>query len=625
MIIRTFPPILFLLASSLQTALAQTVASPQTFDKDIVPLLTKYCTGCHSSAKPKGKLSLVFTDVSQAGKNKQIWEKVIQRLRAGEMPPKDRPRPTVEELAKLRAWIDRDMLAVDCTGKRDPGRVTIRRLNKAEYNNTLRDLLFVRDFNASDDFPADDVGNGFDNMGDVLTLSPLHLERYLAAAEKAMTLAFKTKAFRERHLPDSKDKVNKSDNTRKTLEKFAARAYRRPVSPDEVARLMRFVALAETKGQTFETGLKLAMQAALVSPHFLFRVEQDQDVGPGLPYRISSFELANRLSYFLWSSMPDDELFDLARSGNLRLTETLEVQVRRMLKDPKSRALTENFAGQWLNLRLLRSANPDPALFRAWGEPLRHAMLRETELFFEAIVKEDRSIVDLLDADFTFVNDVLAAHYGIKDVKGKDFQRVQVDRSQRGGILTHASILTITSNPNRTSPVKRGKWILENILNDPPPPPIPEAGELPEDGKELRGTMRQRMELHRSKPICASCHQRMDPLGFALENYNAVGAWRIKDGGAPIDASGVLPGGKPFQGAPGLRSILKERTVDFRRCLAEKMLAYALGRGIEYYDKCAVSDICTALALADNRFSSLVLAIAKSEPFQLRTNMGGKK
>lgn len=600
--------------------------SSADFNRDITPLLSKFCVGCHGGAKPKASLTLSFKDPADAAKNKALWEKVARQLRTGAMPPAGRPRPSVEELDTIRGWIDKDMLAVDCTGKRDPGRVTIRRLNKSEYNNTLRDLLVIKDFNASDDFPSDDVGYGFDNIGDVLTLSPLLLERYLAAAEKAMHLAFKSRAFRDKFLPNlnEKDKLVRFELARKTLEKFGTQAYRRPIEGGEVGRLLRFVDLALDNKKSFEDGLKLAMQAALVSPHFVFRVEKDPQESKAEAYRLTPFELASRLSYFLWSSMPDDQLFEEARTGNLHKTKSIEDQVRRMLKDPKAKALTENFAGQWLNLRLLRNSSPDPKLFRNWGEPLREAMIKETELFFEAIVQEDRSILEFLDADFTFVNEPLAKHYGISEIQGNDFRRVKVDGGQRGGILTHASILTLTSNPNRTSPVKRGKWILENLLNTPPPPPPPDAGELPEDGKELSGSLRQRMEQHRSKAICASCHQRMDPLGFALENYDAIGAYRIRDGSYPIDSTGELPDGKKFKGPVGLRSIMRERAAEFRRCLAEKLLTYALGRGLESYDKCAVDDICTAVEKADNRFSSLVLAIVQSDPFQMRKAKGSK-
>jgi hypothetical protein len=596
------------------------------YAKEIAPILAKYCTSCHGGAKPKASLSLVFKSMSEAGKKLHVWEKVAEQLRAGEMPPEGRPKPPAKEMELLVSWLQNDMLGGNCSGPRDPGRVTIRRLNKAEYNNTIRDLLYIDNFKPAADFPSDDVGYGFDNIGDVLSLSPLLLEKYLAAAEQAVELAFDKPASREKLLLKGLGKAKKIDKAQAVLDSFIARAYRRPPESGEVARLLRFVELAEQNGQSFDKGLALAFEATLVSPHFLFRVEQDRNNPKKEPFAkrpISEHELACRLSYFLWSTMPDDQLFELADKNNLR--SQLEPQVYRMLQDPKVQALTENFAGQWLQLRSLAGAQPDPKLFPTFKEPLRKAMLEETERFFNAIVKEDRSILDFLDADFTFVNETLAKHYGIPGIKGPEFQKVKLDSNKRGGVLTHASILTVTSNPTRTSPVKRGKWILENMLNAPPPPPPPDVPELEENPKELKGSLRERMEQHREKAICASCHQRMDPLGFAFEHYDAVGAWRDKDGSFPIDDGGTLPNGQSFKGARELSAILKARAPEFRRCLAEKMLTYALGRGLEYYDKCALDDICTDVAKNESLFSSLILAVVKSEPFQMRKGRGTKK
>ncbi|MFO0969349.1 MAG: DUF1592 domain-containing protein [Gemmataceae bacterium] len=596
------------------------------FVKDVRPILTTYCLKCHSGPKAKAGANLDFADLAAAAKDKKLWEKAAHQLRTGEMPPSGRPKPTLDQYDILNTFIDRDVLAVDCKAGRDPGRVTLRRLNKSEYNNTIRDLLGVEE-KLAEGFPSDDVGYGFDNIGDVLTLSPLLLEKYLAAAERAAQLTFADNKLKARLMLAAPKKGGKAERTRLILSTFARRAYRRPVTDAEVEKLMKFVDLAERSGQTYERGIQLAVQAALMSPHFIFRVEQDRtppEAGtPGLiktAYPISDYELASRLSYFLWSSMPDEELFNLAEKRELN--SVLEKQVKRMLKDGKSRALTENFAGQWLNLRMLRDAQPDPKLFPAFTEGLRLSMIEETFRFFDAIVKEDRSIADFIDADFTFVDETLARHYGISGVTGTTFRKVTVDPKKRGGILTQASILTLTSNPTRTSPVKRGKWILENVFNAPPPPPVPDAGELPEDKAELRGTLRQRMEQHRRNPSCATCHQRMDPLGFAFENYDAIGKWRDKDGKFDIDTAGELPSGQKFKGPKELRPILLERLPDFRRCLSEKLLTYALGRGLEYYDKCAVEDICAAVARDGNRMSAMVLAVIKSEPFQYRRGKG---
>ncbi len=315
--------------------------------------------------------------------------------------------------------------------------------------------------------------------------------------------------------------------------------------------------------------------------------------------------------------MPDDELFALAEKGQLR--KDLDAVVRRMLKDDKARALTENFAGQWLQTRSLRSFNPDRNLFPNFDEQLRSAMIREVELFFEAVVKEDRGILDFIDADFTFVNERLARHYGIRDVYGSQFRRVTLKDTPRGGVLTMAAVLATTSNPTRTSPVKRGKWVLENVLNAPPPPPPPGAGELSEEKKIVESApLRQRMEMHRSKPDCAACHARLDAMGFAFENFDAVGGWRTMDGKFPIDPSGTLPTGETIKGPADLKKVLKGRAEAFSRCLAEKMLTYALGRGVEYYDKCVLDDVVAALKKDGYRFSRLVLEIVRNDAFQKR-------
>jgi hypothetical protein len=370
---------------------------------------------------------------------------------------------------------------------------------------------------------------------------------------------------------------------------------------------------------SFENSIQITLQAVLVSPHFLFRGEFQPE--PGNPKRlhpIDDFALASRLSYFLWSSMPDDELFRQAERGRLR--RNLESQVRRMLRDPKASAFVENFAGQWLQLRNLDLVTPDAKQFPDFDEDLRKAMRKETEMFFGYILREDRSVLEFIDANYTFANERLARFYGVPGLKGHAFRRVSLKDSRRGGLLTQASILTITSNPTRTSPVKRGKWVLENLLGTPPPPPPPNVPELKE-GKEavLSGTLRQRMEQHRANPNCASCHARMDPIGFGFENYDAIGAWREKDGEFSIEASGKLVSGESFNGAAEFKRILlKQKRDEFVRCLTEKLLTYALGRGLEYYDRCAVDQITKNLAANRYKLSSLVVEVIKSAPFQMR-------
>jgi hypothetical protein len=744
------------------------------FTKDVVPFLTKHCFACHGNGKKRGDVSLEgYRDVQAVQKDRQVWENVLHMLRAGDMPPQERPRPTATEVeAALRA-LDAVLARGDCTGPGNPGRVTLRRLNRVEYNNTIRDLIGV-DFQPAADFPNDDVGYGFDNIGDVLSLSPLLLEKYLAAAESILEQAIVTadppqpvktplgglrpprgaggtrrgfgtflhsqgdivaegycdagdyvirvEAFGQQvgdepvratvrvgdvkkefdvsakqsapailemkvklpagtrrvavsflnpytdpnvtdkdkqrrllvvrgivldgpynapppTLPESHKRImgtpqatvslgeggqgkGARETARAIVTRFATAAFRRPLKPEEVERLLSLYDKASQKGERCENAVRLSLCGVLVSPHFLFRVELDPPgARPGTPYLVNEYELASRLSYFLWSSMPDEKLFASAAKGELR--KNLEPQVRRMLEDPKSAAFVRNFAGQWLTLGKLSTIAPDPRRFPGFDEELRSAMYRETELFFDAILREDRRILDLLDADFSFVNERLAKHYGIAGVTGKEFRRVKLPVN-RGGLLTHASILTLTSNSTRTAPVKRGKFVLDQILNTPPPPPPPDVPNLPED-KELTGSLRQVMEMHRENALCASCHQRMDPIGFAFENYDAIGGWRDRDGKFPIDPTGVLPGGKSFKGPAELKAIIKSKKDLFSRCLTEKILTYALGRGLEHYDRCAVDKVLEALDKNDYRFSILLMEVIKSVPFQMRTATGGKQ
>jgi hypothetical protein len=592
-------------------------AGPASFKGQVVPFVTKYCTRCHAGRKLKGGLNLAeVLDEGSLARELGLWKKVVQRVRAREMPPRG-PKPAPAEVESLTAFLEARLAKADCALRQDPGRVVLRRLNRAEYDNTIRDLVGVR-FRPAKDFPADEVGYGFDNIGDLQSVPPLLLEKYLAAAETIVREAFRDPKARARILIAPLTGPDPTGAARKIIGGFAERAFRRPVATPEVDRLVRLVEAARKDGDTLETGLRLALEAVLVSPHFLFRVEADPGPAESRAARpVSEFELATRLSYFLWSSMPDEELFRQAAQKTLR--KNLDVQIRRMLRDPKALALVENFGGQWLQTRNLQNAAPNPTQFPGFTPRLRDDMRRETELFFAAIVREDRSVLDFLDADFTYVNERLARHYGIPGVRGDDFRRVRLPGGPRGGVLTQASVLTVTSNPTRTSPVKRGKWILENILGEPPPPPPPDAGELSDDKKEvLSGSLRQRMEKHRAKPMCASCHRRMDPLGFGLENFDAVGTWRARDGKFAVDASGTLPDGKSFRGPRELKAILRMMKDKFARCLTDKLLTYALGRGLEYADGCAVERIARDLAGRQYRFTSLVLGVVHSDPFQLR-------
>ena len=745
--------------------------SDDDFSRVILPFLNENCVFCHNGTLETAGLRLdVFRESGQGPAGPGLWKRVQEKLLLGEMPPSDRPQPRPEAVEAVIEWIETRTEDLALAGLPEPGRVTVRRLNRSEYNNTIRDLIGVN-LKPADDFPADDAGYGFDNIGDVLSLPPILMEKYLTAAEAIAEAAivvqpsadptlvkylasrvdgdgdfFPDGAYRVNHLfpfggeyelqvrvidrryrpkkdeppppmpangvlsvsldgrqlktfevepdkyergtfdvilevpegkhevfaellsdgmegiPQPKDTEDSYTGERKLfvddfallgpmkvkplplteshrrilicgdpaggyqpecarqiLSRLLRRAYRRPVQNEEIDPLLRFVEQALKEGDSFAQGIRLALKVILVSPHFLFRIERDPDSGDlGLPHQINQHELAVRLSYFLWSSMPDEELFQAAESSELSEPEQLERQIRRILADPKSAALVENFGGQWLQLRNLEGITPDPDRFPDFDDELREAMRRETELFFKTIVDEDLSIVAFLDAEFTFLNRRLALHYGIEGVEGDWFRRVRVDPTQRTGVLTQASVLTVSSYPTRTSPVLRGKWLLDNILGAPPPAPPPGIPALNEEKVGQEATQRKQLEQHRSNPACAVCHIKMDALGFGLENYDAVGAWRTRDGRFPVDSSGTLPGGKAFSGPAQLRAILVDDKREFGRCLTEKMLTYALGRGLESYDTPTVEAVVERLEQDQYRFSRLVLEIVTSLPFRMR-------
>eukprot|EP00456_Euglypha_rotunda_P086189 TRINITY_DN8727_c0_g1_i5.p1 TRINITY_DN8727_c0_g1~~TRINITY_DN8727_c0_g1_i5.p1 ORF type:complete len:923 (+),score=259.90 TRINITY_DN8727_c0_g1_i5:396-3164(+) len=748
------------------TQAAEAKPATPTYAQAVVPVITKYCGKCHSGDEAEAGISFAkYSDEAAMLKDRKTWERSFEMISNGNMPPSDSPQPTTAEKEQLIEYLEAALFRIDCTKVSDPGRVTIRRLNRSEYNNTVRDLLGVA-VRPADDFPSDDVGYGFDNIGDVLSLPPLLMEKYLDAAEKIAaeaivvfdptkpavheysrdklkqskaahphgedgtilvsigdvtaeldfphsgeyllrtkaaetpggtehakmeyrfdgtplhtfdvsakdaspeTCEFRFKATKGHHklsiafLNDfydekAKDKSQRDRNlivrdveivgpfgiepselptahrqllvatpgnektvaqaARDNLQPFVRRAFRRPVTEAEVGRCVGFVEQAVKNGEPFPFGMRVAVTAVLVSPHFLYRIETDKKPDdPEDKHALNDYELASRLSYFLWSSMPDEQLLAQAAQGDLHHDAVLEEQVRRMLKDPKSQALVDNFAEQWLQLRILNEVTPDPEKFPEFGPELRDDMKQETRRFFEAIMREDRSILEFLDGEYSYVNERLAHHYGLPDVKG-DFQRVSLSGKNRAGLLTQASILTLTSNPDRTSPVKRGKWVMEVILDKPPPPPPPNVPELAETAKSSPdATLRQQLELHRQNPSCNSCHKVMDQLGFGIENFDAIGRWRDVDNGKPLDATGELPGGSRFNGPLELAHVLRGKECEFGECLAEKMLTYALGRGLEFYDRCATDKIVKTLKEQKFRFSVLVAEIAKSDPFRMR-------
>ncbi len=731
---------------------------------DLRPMLKQYCYECHGPKKHKAKINFeeLTADTASLVRGRATLAKAWDQIHAHEMPPDDADAPLkADGRVAMEAAVDRMIRRTDEIAPRDPGRIVLRRLSRVEYRNTIRDLLGV-DYQPAGEFPGDEIAYGFDNVGDVLSIPPLLLEKYLTAADKvtemamirppdpeghighfsykeihavepttrvegniqfsengearlrvdvtetgrhiirvrawgdqagdepvkmavrvddkelkvfdvtatpakhvaydvpidlkpgriAITIAFINDFYdpnisdpehRDRNLhvpwielvgpPPPKPGPTGSqqlifgdgklgetrDAAKAIVERIASRAFRRPATVAEVARFMRVYDQAIADKQPFTEAIQAPLQAILISPHFLFRIEQSPP-GVTAPHRITDYELATRMSYLIWSSMPDDELFALAKADKLHEPVELQRQVTRMLASPKSAALAGNFAIQWLQLRRLQSVMPDPQAFPTFNDSLRSAMLSEVLMLFHTVVRDDRPITDLIDPGYTFLNEPLAAHYGITGVTGMEMRRVELTDRRRGGILTSAAVLTATSNPTRTSPVKRGKWVLESILGTPPAPPPPNAGELPDTSspqtKNL--SLRQRLELHRSNPQCASCHRRMDPIGFGLENFNPVGAWRDSDGTHSIDSTGSLADGRSFTGPAELKNILLADKRDFARCLAEKLLTYGLGRGIEYYDAPATRQITTELAAHDYRFSTLVLEVVRSYPFQYR-------
>ncbi len=416
----------------------------------------------------------------------------------------------------------------------------------------------------------------------------------------------------------SDDAGEEADCAKAIISTVARRAYRRPVTDTDIEMLLPFYTAGHEQGG-FEVGIETVLRRILVDPEFIFRAEYDPaGVAPDTPYPVSDLELASRLSFFLWSTVPDDELLEVAAKGTLREPRVLERQTRRMLDDPRSAALVDNFAGQWLHLRNVSSLEPTPSEFPDFDDNLRQAFRRETELFVDSIIREDRSVIDLLDADYTFLNERLARHYGIPNVYGDRFRRVPVTDERRRGLLGHGSVLTVTSYPNRTSPVLRGKWILENVLGSPPPPPPPDVPDLEENEPGEVLAMRERMEQHRANPVCASCHARMDPFGLAMENFDATGRWRVSEGTTVIDASATAQDGTPFEGPAGVRALLLNRPEEFATTVTSKLLTYALGRGLEHYDEPAIRAILRESEDSEYAFSSLLTGIIRSVPFQMR-------
>ena len=593
---------------------ADTEDLAKQFDVEVRPFLEQYCADCHSGDEPEAGYSFEFDDAPDVAEQFAKWTVVLQKVGGQEMPPEDSEQPTDKDRESFANWVSAGLANFDCTKVELKPRSTVRRLNRAEYNNVIRDLFGI-DIKPAEEFPADDVGEGFDNIGEVLSLPPLLMEKYLDAAEQITKhLSDDDKAWRHA-FPELAPRGGYDRATvKQTLKTLATQAFRRPLVDDELERLLKLYDSAKEHKLADPAAFQLAVQAIVISPQFLFRLEEDHNSKTQAP--LDDYAIASRLSFFLWSSLPDATLLELAAAKKLQDPDVVAAQARRMLEHEKSKELVDNFAGQWLELRLFGGLAPDPDMFPTFDKDLRAAMVEETSQYFGALIKNDASVLELIDSDYTFLNERLAKHYGIEGVLGNEFQRVSLGDDRRGGILTHASILTLTSNPTRTSPVKRGKWILDNILGTPPPPPPPNVPEL-EEGDDLLGSLRERMQQHRENPSCAVCHRKMDALGFGFENFDAIGAWRDKDGRFEIDPSGELPGKITFNKPAQLRQILVANSGEFTSCLTRKLLTYSLGRALSLRDKCLVDDIVKHVQDHDHRFSELVVAIVTSDAFRL--------
>ena len=641
-------------------------ASAQT-DADahaVAPLAEQYCFQCHGPQTQTAGIDLA-TLVTERPlvRNRGTWERVIEALDEGEMPPAGAPPLPPEVRRRMAAMLHRDIEEFDYSSLDDPGFELMRRLTHTEYDNTIRDLFGVA-LNVTDRFPDELTGSsGFDNSSNTLFLQPALMERYIAAAERVVELALPAEPADVRHLASRElifvaepgGEVGEDDAAEAVLERFLGRAYRRPATAGEVDQAVDRYRIGRAAGLDHEAALKRVLQSILISPKFLLRVERGREGGDA--YRVDDWELASRLSYFLWASMPDQELFDLAAGGELSDPGTLRAQVTRMLADRRADTLGTVFAAQWLGFQHVGT--------RIWLDPIDNpwctatlmiAMRDESSLFFLSLLREDRPIRSLIDADYTYVNEELAGTlYGMDDVRGEHMRRVALDDPNRGGVLGQPSILALTSNYKDTSPVKRGNYVLDVLLGTPPPPPPPNAGVLSEEVADLRGlSFREKLEMHSSNEACAACHRRIDPIGFSLENFDYFGRWRetyhfrqrVEDPAEAdetvefetetspdpivrhyrnthrvIAADGALPDGTPFVGPAGLkRALLEHRHDDLVRQVTSKMLAYALGRQLEYYDEPAVRTIVAALEAGGYRFQTLLQEIAASYPFQYKKN-----
>ena len=599
---------------------ARQAAAKKTFDEKIAPFVTTYCTDCHGDKVRKAGISFrpALKNPGAPDFRKQ-WKRSLASLNAHDMPPEDaKKQPQPEEVKVFSEWVSE----MKFLSPKDPGTFVIRRLNKAEYANTLHDLLGSNHALAKD-LPEEVFGAGYLN-----SLSPLLMEQYLSIAGEvlhsiwppgaSLPASLQTRLFGQTPPRAEGD----ATTLRAALRRLARKAYRRPATDSELEVLEGVFHLGRKAGRTHDESIRLVLKAILVSPQFLF-ITPENEPAPGTGIlRLDDFQLASRLSYLLWSAPPDAELSALADKGALRDPALLEAQVRRMLADPRARALFDGFGAQWLGVGKLASKTFDTKKFPQMNGPLREAMYEEARLFFESVVRENRSLTNFLDCDYTFLNETLAAVYGLEEkVEGPHMRRVALRNPDRGGILGMPGILATTSFPDRTSPVNRGVWVLEQVLGEHVPPPPPNVPTLEKQDKtKIAGlTLRQRTELHRTNAVCKSCHKVLDPIGFGLENFDAIGRWRDQDeSGGPIDAAGELPGAKHFSSPRELKKILAERTADFSRNLTEKLLAYALGRQLEGYDELVLDTLSETISRDGYRMQTLITQVVSSYPFTHR-------
>ena len=601
---------------------------PLSWDRNISGLFRKYCHRCHREGELSGNIDLARdVDLRMLLDHRENWEKARVALTASEMPPSDERQPSDEERSLLLKFLEKTLDQLDCTEAKDPGRPILRRLNRTEYDNCVEDLTGLR-LSLAEGFVPDGTGYGFDNIAESLSFSPVQIEQYHGAAKAivdAVRACKETKpdvydrAFGQ-PLPIDAGAVEATQQARQAILSFASRAFRRPVDTKFVDKLMALYAKARSKGESHVSSQEYLIRVVLISPQFLTRVEQSQP-GTTDPYQVDDYELAARLSFFLWSRSPDETLLKLAERGALSQPDVLGEQTARMLVDSRSIALVDNFFGQWLSLKDIDDHHPDASTFPEFDESLRSSMKEEVRRSLLELVQQNRSIMALIDADYTYLDQRLAKHYGLDGVTGDEVRRVALTDRLRGGILTSAAFLMSQADPTRTNIPRRGNFIAGRILGAPPPPPPPNIPSLESVVKEgEKKSLRQILELHRSQPACANCHAKMDPLGFGLENYDAIGRWRTEDGGFPIDASGQLISGRVFSGPEELKAVLLEQKDAFAKTFARNLLIYAYGRGLQGSDECVVRDVLESSKQGGYAFGEMVAGIVRSYPFSHRRN-----